>query len=296
MSPPVALAKRWKKIKKRCSFSSSDRLVRSKSFTEHDTSDVSHEAPVIIDHVPGQYADKYLTVGSRDANRFQGLRDKIAQWNSDLKKRRSTENLSAADHHPGHERSRAEHAAMFVVASPTSGVHPVKSAVISPTVYSTASLKTPNRKSSSRVHLSPWSSPSPSPPSPSSDDLSDNQRNDSYTSQHSLYQDQDSGYDGFCPEKSIYSTGSSDTSSVMSSEGHDSSHINIMESLYSRSVQTIVSVLFSFLNVTGPDPGPDQLPSMRSTVTMVCSMEGRAVLASMAHCPGLTLLRPRWST
>ena len=37
MSPPVALTKRWKKIKKRCSFSSSDRLVRSKSFTEQDT-------------------------------------------------------------------------------------------------------------------------------------------------------------------------------------------------------------------------------------------------------------------
>lgn len=241
MAPPVALAKRWKKIKKRCSFSSSDRLVRSKSFTEHDTSE-SHEAPVIIDHVPGQYADKYLTVGSRDATRFQGLRDKIAQWNTDLKKRRSTENLSSGVVRPCQERSRGggggEHGSMFVVASPTSGVHPVKSAVISSTVYSTASLKTPTRKSSSRVHLSPWSSPSPSPPSPSSDDLSsDNQRNDSYTSQHSLYQDQDSGYDGFCPEKSIYSTGSSDTSSVMSSEGHDSSHVNIMESLYSRSVQ-----------------------------------------------------------
>ena len=33
----MALTKRWKKIKKRCSFSSSDRLVRSKSFTEQDT-------------------------------------------------------------------------------------------------------------------------------------------------------------------------------------------------------------------------------------------------------------------
>lgn len=54
---------------------------------------------------------------------------------------------------------------------------------------------------------SPWSSPSPSPPA--------SDRHDSYTSQHSLYQDQDSGYDGFCPEKSLYSTGSSDTSSVL---------------------------------------------------------------------------------
>ena len=31
------------------------------------------------------------------------------------------------------------------------------------------------------------------------------------------FQDQDSGYDGFCPEKSLYSTTSSDTSSVLSS-------------------------------------------------------------------------------
>ena len=37
MSPPTGLAKRWKKIKKRCSFSSSDKLVRSKSFTEQVT-------------------------------------------------------------------------------------------------------------------------------------------------------------------------------------------------------------------------------------------------------------------
>ena len=33
---------------------------------------------------------------------------------------------------------------------------------------------------------------------------------------HALSQEQDSCYDGFCPEKSLYSTGSSDTSSVMS--------------------------------------------------------------------------------
>jgi len=84
-------------------------------------------------------------------------------------------------------------------------------------------------KSNSRGQ-SPWSSPSPSPPV---SDHSEGRRgslhiegsyqsqrnNDSYNSHGSLCQDQDSGYDGFCPEKSIYSTGSSDTSSVLSSEG-----------------------------------------------------------------------------
>ena len=215
MSPPVALAKRWKKIKKRCSFSSSDRLVRSKSFTEHD---VSEESKTVSD-------EKYLTLGTRDRDRFQGLRDKLSQWNSDLKKRRSTEHLASDERR---EVSSGDQETMFVVASHNTGL--VKTAAVISSNYSTASLKTPVRKS--RVTSSPWSSPSPSPPSPSSDDFSDNQRNDSYTSQHSLYQDQDSGYDGFCPEKSIYSTGSSDTSSVMSSE-HDSTHLTpMMESLY----------------------------------------------------------------
>ena len=74
MSPPVALAKRWKKIKKRCSFSSSDRLVRSKSFTEQDVTreEGGGEKQRTEQHsetVMG--AEKYLTVGARDVNRFQ---------------------------------------------------------------------------------------------------------------------------------------------------------------------------------------------------------------------------------
>ena len=207
MSPPVALTKRWKKIKKRCSFSSSDRLVRSKSFTEQD---VAGERGATHSGTEGMGAEKYLTVGSRDRDRFQGIRDKIAQWNMELKKRRSTENLASLHiSEPG-----PQHDSMFVVASPgTGGGHRVKSAVVISNTnnYSSASLKTPRGVSRVTRRASPLSSP----PSPSSDEYSD-QRNDSYTSQHSLYQDQDSGYDGFCPEKSIYSTGSSDTSSVMS--------------------------------------------------------------------------------
>jgi len=211
MSPPVALAKRWKKIKKRCSFSSSDRLVRSKSFTEQDVPRETEEAGRrrVEEHeekVMG--AEKYLTVGARDVTRFQGIRDRIAQWNSDLKlRRRSTDNLSSLHisepqpHHGGNDDS-----GMFVVASPgTGGGHcRVKSAVV---ISNTSMVRGVAR----------GVTPPSSPPSPASDDYSDqSQRNDSYTSQHSLYQDQDSGYDGFCPEKSLYSTGSSDTSSVMS--------------------------------------------------------------------------------
>lgn len=110
MSPPVALAKRWKKIKKRCSFSSSDRLVRSKSFTEQDVSSVGDKADrnenQLNQHgdTPSNNPEKYLTVGSRDISRFQGLRDKISQWNYDIKKRRSSENLSVS-----HLSSKLDH-------------------------------------------------------------------------------------------------------------------------------------------------------------------------------------------
>ena len=213
MSPPVALAKRWKKIKKRCSFSSSDRLVRSKSFTEQDVEEDGGRRKRTEEEGEGgttmMGAEKYLTVGARDITRFQGIRDKIAQWNSDLRlRRRSTDNLSGL--HISEPRDQSEEgrprdledSGLFVVASPSTGAAHcrVKSAVVI----------------SSRGGVTRGCSPPTSPPSPgTSDDMSD-QRNDSYTSQHSLYQDQDSGYDGFCPEKSLYSTGSSDTSSVMS--------------------------------------------------------------------------------
>ena len=86
MSPPVALAKRWKKIKKRCSFSSSDRLVRSKSFTEQDVSTGPvggggrRAAEEHSEAVMG--AEKYLTVGARDITRFQVRRKLLSLFNS----------------------------------------------------------------------------------------------------------------------------------------------------------------------------------------------------------------------
>ena len=90
MPPPVTtLTRQWKKIKKRCSFSSSDRLVRSKSFTEElPANHLEPDEPVEQEEQDVE-GNKYLTVGAREAGRFQGLRTKIVQWNSELKKRRS---------------------------------------------------------------------------------------------------------------------------------------------------------------------------------------------------------------
>ena len=189
MAPPVALAKRWKKIKKRCSFSSGDRLQhlgRSKSFTEQDRDQETRDS--------GDSGEKYLTVGSRDA-RFRGIRDKIAQWNQELRSRRSTEQLPAAC-----AAETADTDPMFVVATarPQLG----RSAVV-----------VSNKAAAAAVTRASWGEQLVSPPSPAPADSSYS----SSTSRHSLYQDQDSGYDGFCPEKSLYSTTSSDTSSVLSS-------------------------------------------------------------------------------
>lgn len=175
--------------------------------------------------------EKYLTVGSRDAGKFLGLKEKIAQWNSELKKRRSTDNLSVVAaplarplahtiersgrvgrklsfREVGPESPSKE---VFVVASPHHGNGGVKSALVISSTTGGPGGPGAGGPGGPGVHRkdgrSPWSSPSPSPPA--------SDRHDSYTSQHSLYQDQDSGYDGFCPEKSLYSTGSSDTSSVL---------------------------------------------------------------------------------
>ena len=227
MSPPETLVRRWRKLKKRCSFSASDRLVRSKSFTEQDVLKAEPQDP---------QDDKYLTVGARDANKFQGIREKINQWNHDLKKRRSSENLAGTL--PRHETTRDEE--MFVVVAPQQGYQGpqqgyVRSALVVSATTKERRVMLPSPRNSTPIKPSPpgrgdrkdtslWSSPSPSPPASdhSSDFSQENQRNESYSSTH-LYQDQDSGYDGFCPEKSIYSTGSSETSSLLSSEGPEHS-------------------------------------------------------------------------
>jgi len=232
MSPPSALAKRWRKIKKRCSsFSSSDKLVRSKSLTERDVS--NEEEDDEDDEVTLQ--DKYLSVGPRDASRFQGLRHKIVQLkDSTLKKRRSTDNLTSwwqfheTSGGTGVRRSDSVKEVVsdepdkggFIVANPQQGGR-VKSAVISATNPYCTNARAPRAPQEKRISVD-WSSPSPSPPaSDHSAEFSPGRKDTSYSSHLTFYQDQDSGYDGFCPEKSIYSTGSSDTGSVLSSEGSD---------------------------------------------------------------------------
>lgn len=238
MSPPSALTKRWRKIKKRCSsFSSSDKLVRSKSLTERD---VSNEEEEDDDDEEVNLPDKYLSVGPRDASRFQGLRHKIVQLkDSTLKKRRSTDNLTSWwQFHEGTGVRRSDSVKEvvrdepdkggFIVANPQQGGR-VKSAVISATNPYCTNARAPRAPAEKRISVD-WSSPSPSPPasdhsselSPGRKDTSYSSHQDtSYSSHLTFYQDQDSGYDGFCPEKSIYSTGSSDTGSVLSSEGSD---------------------------------------------------------------------------
>ena len=199
MPPPVTtLTRQWKRIKKRCSFSSSDRLmVRSKSFTEHD--------PAPQQNAADEQDEKYLTVGERDLGKLEGLRTRLGQWNSDIRKQlQSPESKTPRENEA---RSRLlEDEGMFVVASPRSGNNQVRSALVvnsSSSSYSTQSLRP-------RSKPARWSSPSPS---------CDGSDPDSQA--RVSQQDQDSGYEGFCPEKSIYSTGSSDTSSVLSSEECD---------------------------------------------------------------------------
>ena len=206
LPPPDSLARRWRRLKKHCSFSSGDkRLVRSKSFTEQETQETSRDTEQ-------EDRDKYHTVGTRDGTKFQGIREKIAQWNSDLKKRRSTENLAhhhhVTDGHRPFDKDGVEKS-LFVTALPQQGQ--VKSAVV---VSYNSGLK-PNCRQESTP---PWSSPSPSPPISdlSSDSTPDHRRRNYFRPNPALFQDQDSGYDGFCPEQSIYSTTSSDSSSVIS--------------------------------------------------------------------------------
>jgi hypothetical protein len=214
-----SLARRWRRLKKHCSFSSGDKkLVRSKSFIEQET----------LANSSNEDRDKYHTVATRDATKFQGIRDKIAQWNSDLKKRRSSENL--ASHYFQSSLSaekESDETSQFVTALPQQGQ--VKNAVV--VNYGTIA-KGGNRDGS----LPPWS-PSPSPPISdiSSDSNPDHRRSDYFGNQSSaLFQDQDSGYDGFCPEQSIYSTtSSSDSSSVISSEAEQQS-LAVFPSLYGR--------------------------------------------------------------
>jgi hypothetical protein len=188
-------------------------LVRSKSFTEQET----------LANTSNEDRDKYHTVATRDATKFQGIRDKIAQWNSDLKKRKSTENFShfyTAEEKHFVDKDRANNP-LFITAFPQQGQ--VKSSII----VNYASLK--HRPRSEAVVA--WSSPNPSPPISdiSSDSSPEHNQCDSYR-----FQDEDSGYDGYCQENSIYSTTASDSSSIVSSEPE--AYLPMVSSLYGKAV------------------------------------------------------------
>jgi len=112
------LARKWRKIKKRCSsFSSGDSLSRSKSedrsshcaanglsnFSSHShkVSDVECSTDDLRthsrDHSCGGVEDEGIAIGepnatlNTDASKFRHLRDKLQQWNSDLMKRRNSQ-------------------------------------------------------------------------------------------------------------------------------------------------------------------------------------------------------------
>ena len=299
MPPPVTtLTRQWKKIKKRCSFSSSDRLVRSKSFTEHDLPDQSAGAE--DEGEEGEESQKYLTVGDRDLGKFQGLKTRLGQWNSDVKKqqRRSSESRISRE---SEARSRLlEDEGMFVVASPRTCNGQVRSALV-------VSSTTPSSSSSySTQSLRPRSKPARwSSPSPSCDGSDPDSQARGCLSQSYQHQDQDSGYEGFCPEKSIYSTGSSDTSSVLSSEECDPRPRP--PSLYSRPPD-----LPSPLHESTPQPrtlpSPPRAQISQATVVSLARTPRRPSASgdlppplpprpspNHAHLPPLPLPRPRAS-
>ena len=96
------LARKWRKIKKRCSsFSSGDSLSRSKSEDgRYGQNQLQQQAAMADqDDLPAGQAleDEGIAIGepnatlNTDASKFRHLRDKLQQWNSDLKKRRNSQ-------------------------------------------------------------------------------------------------------------------------------------------------------------------------------------------------------------
>lgn len=92
------LARKWRKIKKRCSsFSSGDALARSKS-QERDNIEGGHHQPRRSNHDQDEEeGEEGIAIGepnatlNTDASKFRHLRDKLQQWNSDLRRRRSSQ-------------------------------------------------------------------------------------------------------------------------------------------------------------------------------------------------------------
>jgi len=305
------LARKWRKIKKRCSsFSSGDSLSRSKS--EDRTSHISHHNQTVecssedlrtrdVEDEGIAIGEPNATLNTSDASKFRHLRDKLQQWNSDLKKRRNSQGDSISQwwqwqggthatsngtkttpgqHHGSTTTLKAnvvrtsslkerqndrpddpedddedDDDDVFVTADPIRGQHvTVKSAIISTTnPYCTSARVSKRRFHNSRIVTTSsarWGdsggssgsgglggqveTSAPSPSSDSSDSSlvllsssasstsgshSPNANNGS-ASASILSHDQDSGYDGYCPDKSITSIGSSSETSSSTEESH----------------------------------------------------------------------------
>ena len=85
------LARKWRKIKKRCSsFSSGDHLSRSKSDLGGQDLGGTQEDLEINEDEGIAIGEPNATLHT-DASKFRHLRDKLQQWNSDLRRRRSSQ-------------------------------------------------------------------------------------------------------------------------------------------------------------------------------------------------------------
>ena len=261
------LARKWRKIKKRCSsFSSGDSVQRnnqSTTSTQNRSTDVNDED--CDDDVFANHEDEGIAIGdptndqSSESSKLRNLKNKIQQWNRSRRNSQGdsvsqwwawqqatpTSTLKRESRPPKvtvfrsgslkeelrHEPQRTgddDEEDGFVRADPIRGQHvTVKSAIISTTnPYCTGARVPKTKKKMVRYSQSQWregspfassetttSAPSPSPPGSSSGASSSGKESSGLSS---LCHDQDSGYDGYCPDKSLTSLGSSSNAENLS--------------------------------------------------------------------------------
>ena len=95
------LARKWRKIKKRCSsFSSGDSLPRTSPSVTSPGKEPFEDEQKYRETNRDMVEDEGIAIGepnatlnnsATDASKFRHLRDKLQQWNSDMKKRRSSQ-------------------------------------------------------------------------------------------------------------------------------------------------------------------------------------------------------------
>lgn len=288
------LARKWRKIKKRCSsFSSGDSVQRngqSQAPAQNRSCDTNTggyhngDDDDCDDDVFASHEDEGIAIGelehSSDSSKLRNLKNKIQIWN---RRRRSSQGDSVSQWwswqqqqttatptstlkresrppkvsvirsgslkeelrpEPQRPTGDEDEEDGFVRADPVRGQHvTVKSAIISTTnPYCTGARVPKNKKKSVRYTQSQWregspfassdtttSAPSPSPPGSSSGASSIGKESSALSS---LCHDQDSGYDGYCPDKSLTSLGSSSNAENLSASSSTTE-----ESHYGNSLQ-----------------------------------------------------------